>query len=36
MNITLTDDAAEKLRAILKNESDNAVLRVREAKVGAG
>ena len=36
MKITLSDDASAKLRAILDNEDENAVVRIREAKVGAG
>lgn len=36
MNITITDDAAAKLRALLDDEGDEAVVRIREAKVGAG
>lgn len=36
MNISITDAAAAKLRALLDNEGDEAVVRVREAKVGAG
>ena len=36
MKLTITDDAAAKLRALLDSEGGDAVVRVREAKVGAG
>jgi Fe-S cluster assembly iron-binding protein IscA len=34
MNITITDDAAERLDALLKEEGGDAVVRIRETKVG--
>lgn len=34
MNITLTDDAVARLKAILQDEADDAVVRIREVKVG--
>ena len=36
MNITMDKDVAAKLQALLAAEGDDAVVRVREAKVGAG
>jgi Fe-S cluster assembly iron-binding protein IscA len=35
MNITLTDDAADRLRALLENEGEDACIRIRETKIGA-
>ena len=35
MNITLTDEAAERLRALLENEDEDACIRIRETKIGA-
>jgi len=34
MNVTLTSEAASKLRALLKEENEDAVVRVRETKIG--
>lgn len=36
MDINVTDEAASKLRALLVNEGDGAVVRIRETKVGSG
>ncbi|GHT87221.1 hypothetical protein FACS1894116_01090 [Betaproteobacteria bacterium] len=35
MNITLTDDAATRLRTLLENEGEDACIRIRETKIGA-
>lgn len=35
MNIALNDDIKGKLRKLLANEGDDAVVRVREAKIGS-
>jgi Fe-S cluster assembly iron-binding protein IscA len=35
MNITISDDAAQKLGALLKEEGDQSVVRIRETKVGS-
>lgn len=34
MNISLTDAAAQKLAALLLEEGEDAVVRIRETKVG--
>lgn len=34
MNIALTNEAKERLAALLKEEGDDAVVRIREVKVG--
>lgn len=36
MNIVITEEAAEKLRLLLKKEGSDAVVRIREAKIGDG
>ena len=36
MNINITADAASRLRELLDEEGGDAVVRIREAKVGAG
>lgn len=36
MNVTMTSEVIAKLRALLNEESDDACIRVREAKIGAG
>lgn len=36
MNITINAEAAAKLRELLDTEGSDAVVRVREAKVGSG
>lgn len=36
MNIAITDEASARLRELLESEGDDAVVRVREVKVGAG
>ena len=35
MNVTVTSEAASKLRALLDEEGEDAVVRVRETKVGS-
>ncbi len=34
MNITITEDAAARLKALLEDEGEDAVVRIREVKVG--
>ena len=36
LNIKVTSEAAARLRAILDEEGEDAVVRVREAKCGSG
>ena len=36
MNISITPAAADRLDALLKEEGDDAVVRIREAKIGSG
>lgn len=36
LNITITADAADRLRALLEQEGGEAVVRIREAKIGSG
>lgn len=36
LNITLTSEAAARLREIIEEEGEDACIRVRETKVGAG
>lgn len=36
MQISLDSEVAEKLHALLEQEDDDAVFRIRETKVGAG
>ncbi len=36
MNISITDEANARLRELLDEEGGDAVVRIREAKVGAG
>jgi Fe-S cluster assembly iron-binding protein IscA len=36
MNIAVTNDAAERLRALLEEEGGDAVVRIRETKIGDG
>lgn len=36
MNIAMTDDAAERLKTLLEEEGSDAVVRIRESKIGDG
>jgi Fe-S cluster assembly iron-binding protein IscA len=36
MNISITAEAADKLNALLKEEGGDAVVRIRETKIGSG
>lgn len=36
MNITMTAEAEHRLKAIYAGEGDDAVLRIRESKIGDG
>lgn len=36
MYVTMTDGVAEKFRRLLADEGDDAVVRIREAKIGSG
>ena len=35
MNISLTDDAAQRLHTLLESEGENACIRIRETKTGS-
>lgn len=34
MNISITDEAAQRLEALLQDEGKDAVVRIREVKIG--